>query len=472
MAENRTNEFMALARSLPRDNGALRPQHLTPPTSGSGAAKNASSIAKLKDFHDTAGGISRDIAATSGMLAELTQLVRQKSLFQDDSQQVNELVVRIKTAIENLNGRLDEAGRQTAQQKRALGKNSQTAQAASNVVGQLQEEFGQAAAGFKTILKQRTDVMKETTDRKRDIYGTGGAAAGEMEDIPVLNLENRPPVYHQQDNNGGGGGFGGVGGAGFPTLDLTSGMMAAGEATGSQLPRPREFFCVVLFCTDADDGVFRSHGLRIRCCLVSITRIIITNHGMRRDVLSLSLSRLEQFRCLVFGNCFPPSHIFCLAPCVTTDGATPIRNSTGGAYSSYPGSSASNYYGGASQQPQNNLLSPFDIQRMEQESGQGQTMQLIPDQSYLRDRADAMEQVESNIVELGAVYNRLATMVHEHKDMVQRVEDNVDDANSMINLGLNTLTDTLTNLQSNRGLALKVFSILVVFIISFIIFFA
>eukprot|EP00534_Pseudo-nitzschia_fraudulenta_P003010 CAMPEP_0201123270 /NCGR_PEP_ID=MMETSP0850-20130426/6684_1 /ASSEMBLY_ACC=CAM_ASM_000622 /TAXON_ID=183588 /ORGANISM="Pseudo-nitzschia fraudulenta, Strain WWA7" /LENGTH=392 /DNA_ID=CAMNT_0047390139 /DNA_START=41 /DNA_END=1219 /DNA_ORIENTATION=+ len=392
MAENRTNEFMALARSLPRDNGALRPQHLTPPTSGSGAAKNASSIAKLKDFHDTAGGISRDIAATSGMLAELTQLVRQKSLFQDDSQQVNELVVRIKTAIENLNGRLDEAGRQTAQQKRALGKNSQTAQAASNVVGQLQEEFGQAAAGFKTILKQRTDVMKETTDRKRDIYGTGGAAAGEMEDIPVLNLENRPPVYHQQDNNGGGGGFGGVGGAGFPTLDLTSGMMAAGEATGSQLPRPH--------------------------------------------------------------------------------GATPIRNSTGGAYSSYPGSSASNYYGGASQQPQNNLLSPFDIQRMEQESGQGQTMQLIPDQSYLRDRADAMEQVESNIVELGAVYNRLATMVHEHKDMVQRVEDNVDDANSMINLGLNTLTDTLTNLQSNRGLALKVFSILVVFIISFIIFFA
>jgi syntaxin 5 len=150
------------------------------------------------------------------------------------------------------------------------------------------------------------------------------------------------------------------------------------------------------------------------------------------------------------------------------------RTSSSGGLSTpnYSGSTPT-YYG--RQQTNNNqatLLSPFDIQRMEQESGQDQMMQLIPDQDYLRDRADAMQQVESNIVELGAVYNRLATMVHEHKDMVQRVEDNVDEANSMINLSLNTLTDTLTNLQSNRGLALKLFSILTLFIISFIIFFA
>eukprot|EP00536_Pseudo-nitzschia_multiseries_P001787 jgi/Psemu1/4080/gm1.4080_g len=413
MAENRTNEFLALARSLPKS-GGLPPQILSvPPSSGNGSNNNNSSsssransrnaAAQLRDFHNTAGGISRDIAGTSSMLAELTQLVRQKSLFQDDSQKVNELVVRIKTAIENLNGRLDAAERQSTQQKRTLGKNSQSAQLSSNVVGQLQEEFGQAAAGFKTILQQRTDVLKETTDRKRDIYGTGGS---DVEDIPVLNLENRPPVYgvpsssshshpHSHSHEDSGGLSGGMGPAGFPTLDLTSGMMAAGEPSGSQLPRP--------------------HGI------------------------------------------------------------TPSK-AMGSSLPSYAGSSASNYYGSSHQSGNSAnaaaLLSPFELQRREQESGHDQMMQLIPDQDYLRDRADAMEQVESNIVELGAVYNRLATMVHEHKDMVQRVEDNVDEANSMINLSLNTLTDTLTNLRSNRGLALKVFSILVVFIISFIIFFA
>jgi len=257
------------------------------------------------------------------------------------------------------------------------------------VVGQLQEEFGQAAAGFKTILQQRTDAMKETDDRKKDIYGTG---ANDFEEIPVLNLENRPPVYGMsQDDSNGGFGSSGMGPGAFPTLDLTSGMMAAGEPTGSQLPRP---------------------------------------HGV-----------------------------------------TPMNSRSSGSIPTYAASGTSNYYGNSQSQSTGaaSMLSPFEIQRMEQESGQDQMMQLIPDQDYLRDRADAMEQVESNIVELGAVYNRLATMVHEHKDMVQRVEDNVDEANSMVNLGMNQLVDTLTNLQSNRGLALKVFSILVVFIIVFIV---
>lgn len=109
---------------------------------------------------------------------------------------------------------------------------------------------------------------------------------------------------------------------------------------------------------------------------------------------------------------------------------------------------------------------------MEKESGQDQLLQLIPDQDYLRERADAMEQVESNIVELGTIFNKLAVMVSEHRELVQRVEDNVDDANSNINLSLATLTDTLTSLQTNRALFFRIFSILVVFIIAFIIFFA
>ena len=131
-------------------------------------------------------------------------------------------------------------------------------------------------------------------------------------------------------------------------------------------------------------------------------------------------------------------------------------------------SGTSSYYGRQDSTP----LTPYDIQRMEQESGQDQMMQLIPDQDYLRERADAMEQVESNIVELGTIFNKLAVMVNEHKEMVQRVEDNVDDANATINLSLNTLTDTLTNLQTNRALAMKVFGILVAFIIAFIVFVA
>jgi len=338
----------------------------------------------LKDFHATAGGISRDIASTSALLGELTRLVRQKSLFQDDTQKVNDLVVRIKGSIENLNGRLDDAGRTIALQKRSMGKNSQAGQEATNVVGQLKEEFGEAAAGFKKVLQQRTDVIKETTDRKRLVYGS-------KEETSMLSLENKPPVYGAES----------MGSAGFPTLDLTSGM-TAGESTssGSQLPRPHG-------ATSYDNG------MRLR------------------------------------------------------KGTNGISDSTIPTYSG----STSSYYGGqgsAGTTP----LTPWDIQRAEQESGQSQMMQLIPDQDYLQERANAMEQVESNIVELGTIFNKLAVMVNEHKEMVHRVEDNVDEANSNIDLSLATLTDTFTNLQSNRALFFKILSILTVFVFMFIVFFA
>ena len=372
-------------------------------------SRDSTSYTQLKDFHTTAGGISRDIAATSTLLADLTQMVRQKSLFQDDTRKVNELVVRIKSSIENLNGRLDDAGRQIAQQKRALGKNSQAGQEASNVVGQLKEEFGEAAAGFKKVLQQRTDVLKETDDRKRQIYGQ--TDDDDME-IPVLNLENKPPVYDDSS----------MGMGGFPTLDLTSGM-TAGESTssGSQLPRPREcnFF------------------------------------------LSVLISMLE---------CLTQAFLFELIS--YSDGAASydgmrLRKTTSDPMSAYSGG-ASSYYGRQDSTP----LTPWDMQRMEQESGQDQMMQLIPDQDYLAERADAMEQVESHIVELGTIFNKLAVMVNEHKDMVQRVEDNVDDANATINLSLNSLADTLTSLRTNRALFFKVFGILVAFIIMFIVFLA
>eukprot|EP00339_Tiarina_fusa_P022757 CAMPEP_0117081242 /NCGR_PEP_ID=MMETSP0472-20121206/57272_1 /TAXON_ID=693140 ORGANISM="Tiarina fusus, Strain LIS" /NCGR_SAMPLE_ID=MMETSP0472 /ASSEMBLY_ACC=CAM_ASM_000603 /LENGTH=372 /DNA_ID=CAMNT_0004809115 /DNA_START=172 /DNA_END=1285 /DNA_ORIENTATION=+ len=369
MAENRTSEFMALAKSLPGSKtgpstlSTASGRYGSAPNSTNSQKSNANNYAQLKDFHATAGGISRDIAAASAMLGDLTRLVRQKSLFQDDTQKINDLVVRIKGSIENLNGRLDDAGRVIAQQK---NRKSQAGQEASNVVGQLKEEFGEAAAGFKKVLQQRTDVLKETTDRKMQIYGA-------KEETSALSLENKPPVYGDS-----------MGGAGFPTLDLTSGM-TAGESTssGSQLPRPH--------------GATSYEGMRLR-----------------------------------------------------KQSSDPIPTYSG---------SQSSYYGRQDSSP----LTPWDLQKMEAESGQSQMMQLIPDQDYLQERANA---------ELGTIFNKLAVMVNEHKDMVQRVEDNVDDANTSINLSLSTLTDTLTNLQTNRALFFKIFSIFVVFIIAFIIFIA
>ena len=220
MADDRTSEFMALARSLPQEKINNNAYDTSAPAAAGRYRANDPAYAQLRTFHDTASGISKDIAATSHMLAELTQLVKSSNnLFTDDSQHVNALVMRIKQNIENLNGRLDQANASIQYQKRNLG--SQAGQEASNLVVQLKEEFVQATAGFKKVLQQRTDNMKEASDQKMQVYG--GA-------VDFVSLDNKPIVYG--DSNV-------AMGPGFPTLDLTSGM-SAGEPSGSSLPRPRK----------------------------------------------------------------------------------------------------------------------------------------------------------------------------------------------------------------------------------------
>jgi syntaxin 5 len=410
MSEDRTAEFMALARSLPPPPAGFAhsagDSSTVAPLATGRYNKNDPAYADLRNFHQTASVISKDIAATSHMLAELTQLVKSSTLFAEaNSSKVNALVLRIKQSIENLNGRLDQANATLSYQKRRL--NAQAGQEASNLVVQLKEEFVQTTAGFKKVLQERTDHIKEASDQKMQVYG------GEVD---FVSLDNKPAVYGDSKLNTT---------SGFPTLDLTTGM-SAGEPSGSTLPRPREFYPL----------------LTLRCCL-------------------------KTFSCSLFVACVNFS-----------DGA---RGSGGGSYHtpelrmrrSYSETVDMPIYSGSTStfgHPNSAPLTPFDIQRMEEQMGQ--QVQLIPDQTYLRERADAMSTVEANIVELGTIFNKLAVMVSEHKDLVQRVEDNVEEANTNLSMSMNVLTDTLTNLRTNRALMTKVFSVLVFFIIMFIIFFA
>ncbi|KAF1336558.1 Syntaxin-like protein, partial [Globisporangium splendens] len=48
-------------------------------------------------------------------------------------------------------------------------------------------------------------------------------------------------------------------------------------------------------------------------------------------------------------------------------------------------------------------------------------------QNYTESRAEAVSQIESHIVDIGQMFGRLATILHEQEDLVRRIDDNVDD---------------------------------------------
>jgi syntaxin 5 len=103
---------------------------------------------------------------------------------------------------------------------------------------------------------------------------------------------------------------------------------------------------------------------------------------------------------------------------------------------------------------------------------QSQQLLLYEDNNlqYLEERANAMQSVESTIVELGAIFNQLATMVQHQEEMITRIDANVSDTALNVEGAHQSLLQYFQTVSSNRWLMLKIFGVLFVFFIVFVIF--
>ncbi|KAG6599743.1 syntaxin-like protein [Phytophthora cinnamomi] len=93
-------------------------------------------------------------------------------------------------------------------------------------------------------------------------------------------------------------------------------------------------------------------------------------------------------------------------------------------------------------------------------------------QNYTESRAEAVSQIESHIVDIGQLFGRLSTLIHEQGDLVRRIDDNVEDSLVNVSSGEQELLKYFSSLSNNRLLALKVSAILLVFLIFFMFFLA
>lgn len=98
-----------------------------------------------------------------------------------------------------------------------------------------------------------------------------------------------------------------------------------------------------------------------------------------------------------------------------------------------------------------------------------QRLVLTQDNSYIEDRANAMQTVEQTIVELGTMFNQLATMIKEQEEQITRIDSNVDDVDMNVSMAHSELLKYFQSVTSNRWLMIKVFGVLIVFFIFFIV---
>ncbi|MCO5595028.1 hypothetical protein L7F22_049065 [Adiantum nelumboides] len=104
---------------------------------------------------------------------------------------------------------------------------------------------------------------------------------------------------------------------------------------------------------------------------------------------------------------------------------------------------------------------------------QQQQQQMVPLQdSYMQSRAEALQNVESTIMELGSIFTQLATMVAQQGEIALRIDENMDETLSNVEGAQGALLKYLNRISSNRWLILKIFFVLIVFLLIFVVFVA
>ncbi|XP_072981954.1 syntaxin-32-like [Typha latifolia] len=103
---------------------------------------------------------------------------------------------------------------------------------------------------------------------------------------------------------------------------------------------------------------------------------------------------------------------------------------------------------------------------------QQQQQQLAVQDSYMQSRAEALQNVESTIHELSNIFTQLATMVSQQGELAIRIDENMEDTLANVEGAQGQLLKYLNSISSNRWLMIKIFFVLMVFLLIFLFFVA
>nr|GMD21229.1 syntaxin-32-like [Ipomoea batatas] len=126
----------------------------------------------------------------------------------------------------------------------------------------------------------------------------------------------------------------------------------------------------------------------------------------------------------------------------------------------------------SSQLPLRNKADGESQPLLQQQQGQ-QQQQLAPLQdSYMQSRNQALHSVESTIHELSSIFTQLATMVSQQGELAIRIDENMEDTLANVEGAQGQLVRYFNSISSNRWLMIKIFLVLIVFLMIFLFFVA
>lgn len=94
---------------------------------------------------------------------------------------------------------------------------------------------------------------------------------------------------------------------------------------------------------------------------------------------------------------------------------------------------------------------------------QQQMMLMEEGDQYIQGRGQAIETIERTINELGSIFGQLAGMVAEQGEMLQRIDANTEDVVDNVQGAQRELLKYWNRVQGNRWLVAKMFGVLMIF---------
>lgn len=91
---------------------------------------------------------------------------------------------------------------------------------------------------------------------------------------------------------------------------------------------------------------------------------------------------------------------------------------------------------------------------------------------YMSSRSEALQNVERTITELGGIFAQLSSMVAEQGDLAIRIDENVEQSVANVDNAQTQLLKYLNSVSSNRWLIMKIFGVLISFLVFFVVFIA
>jgi syntaxin 5 len=99
------------------------------------------------------------------------------------------------------------------------------------------------------------------------------------------------------------------------------------------------------------------------------------------------------------------------------------------------------------------------------------TQMLLTQDRYFQSRSDAVAQIERTIGELQGIFRQLASLVADQHEQIERIDKDMEMTQRYTEGAQAQLLKYLDHISSNRWLAIKVFLVLIFFMIIFIVFF-